>query len=109
MINLFVYGTLKDKSVRNNILGRNVESKPDVLYGYSLGIHPVLTSYPVVFKSDDGVVYGEVFKVSEQEFELLDRYESQYYVKEDIILESDNKAKVYVVNNQMIENSDQAI
>ena len=109
MEKLFVYGTLKDKSLRDNILGRDVKSKSDVLYGYSLGVHPVLTSYPVVFKSDDGVVYGEVFDVSEHDFELLDRYESQYYMKEDVILESNIKAKVYVVNGQAIENSAHAI
>ena len=103
MEKLFVYGTLMDDTVRERVLGKYVHTSPDTLSGYIIDTHPVLTSYPVVKKSEGKWVEGVVFDVTENDLAKLDRYETIFYKKEDIVLNSGKKAQVYVENEQKIE------
>jgi gamma-glutamylcyclotransferase (GGCT)/AIG2-like uncharacterized protein YtfP len=98
MVKLFVYGTLMNDEIRENILGRVVKAKPDTLCGYSLTKHPILSLYPVVKLTDGECVDGMVFDVDVGDFPRLDHYESQFYKKINVKLTSGNDSMVYVEN-----------
>ena len=83
-MNIFVYGTLLDDTVRGRVLGKDVNDT-----------HSVLTSYPTIIPLDKGYVNGMYFDVNEEDIKKLDRYESQYYKKIDIKLKSGTKSLVY--------------
>jgi len=99
MHKLFSYGTLMDDYVRTSVLEKHVDAKPDILKGYTITVHPVLTSYPVVKPNKDDFVNGVVFEVNDDDLKKLDRYESNYYKREDIVLDSGIKSMVYIENS----------
>jgi len=98
---LFVYGTLLDPKFRNTLLERSVRTDTDVLKDYALISHPVLHLYPVVVPSEGDIVKGVVFEVSEMELERLDRYETEYYKRENVTLDSGVECMVYVQNKDV--------
>ena len=95
IMNIFVYGTLLDDTVRGRVLGKDVKGTEDVLEDYIIDTHSVLTSYPTIIPLDKGYVNGMYFDVNEEDIKKLDRYESQYYKKIDIKLKSGTKSLVY--------------
>ena len=95
IMNIFVYGTLLDDTVRGRVLGKDIKGTQDVLEDYIMDTHSVLTSYPTIIPLDKGYVNGMYFDVNEEDIKKLDRYESQYYKKIDIKLKSGTKSLVY--------------
>ena len=95
IMNIFVYGTLLDDTVRGRVLGKDVKGTEDVLEDYIIDTHSVLTSYPTIVPLDKGFVNGMYFDVNEEDIKKLDRYESEYYKKIDIKLKSGTKSLVY--------------
>ena len=87
-----------DDGVRNMVLDKNINVKPDILNGYTITVHPVLTSYPVVKPNKDDFVNGVVFDVDDKDLEKIDRYESNYYKRETVILNSGTECMVYIEN-----------
>ena len=100
---IFVYGTLMDDSVRTNVLGKNITGKNDSLSNFRLKKHSVLTSYPVVEKNDGNNVTGIVFEVDNNDLINLDRYESNYYRREIVTLDSGVNSMVYVENDTNLD------
>lgn len=98
MVKLFAYGTLMNEDIREELLGRNVEAKPATLCGYSIKKHPILSLYPVVAKTEGECVEGVVFDVKVEDFPKLDHYESQFYKKINVKLNSGDESMVYVEN-----------
>ena len=96
MKNIFVYGSLLNKTLRTNVLGHEVEGEQDILENYTMDTHSVLVRYPTVIKSDGELVKGEVFKVSDSDIEKMDRYESHYYKKIEVTLKSKVMSLVYI-------------
>ena len=94
-MNIFVYGTLLDDTVRGRVLGKDIKGKSDTLEDYMLDTHSVLTSYPTIVKRNKEVVNGMYFDVNEEDIKKLDRYESEYYKKIEIKLKSGTKSLVY--------------
>jgi len=95
IMNIFVYGTLLDDTVRGRVLGKDIKGKSDTLEDYMLDTHSVLTSYPTIVKRNKEVVNGMYFDVNEEDIKKLDRYESEYYKKIEIKLKSGTKSLVY--------------
>ena len=94
--NIFVYGSLLNKKLRQNVLGHEVEGEQDILENYTMDTHSVLVRYPTVIKSEGDFVKGEVFKVSDSDIEKMDRYESHYYKKIEVTLKSGVMSLLYL-------------
>jgi len=95
IMNIFVYGTLLDDTVRGRVLGKDIKGKSDTLENYMLDTHSVLTSYPTIIKQDRGFVNGMYFDVDDEDIKKLDRYESEYYKKIEVKLKSGTKSLAY--------------
>ena len=67
MKNIFVYGSLLNKTLRTNVLCHEIEGVEDILEGYTIDTHSVLGAYPTVIKSEGEFVNGKVFKVSDSD------------------------------------------
>lgn len=93
---LFVYGTLLDKKVHLNVIGRQIQGVHDVLTGYRK-IYKQFTDgiYPDLIIDDKSEVKGEIIEVSDSELERCDKYEGQEYYRSTIILKSGMQANVY--------------
>tara|TARA_R110002110_G_scaffold120660_2_gene295985 strand:- start:151 stop:465 length:315 start_codon:yes stop_codon:yes gene_type:complete len=96
MKNIFVYGSLLNKTLRTNVLGHEVEGIEDILEDYTIDTHSVLSRYPTIIKSEGELVKGEIFKVSDSDIEKMDRYESHYYKKIEVTLKSKVMSLVYI-------------
>lgn len=94
--NIFVYGSLLSDKLRYNIIGREIEGKPDILEDYIIDTHSVLTQYPTVIKLKGGFVNGKVFKVTDSDIEKMDRYETHYYKKIEVTLKSGVMSLIYI-------------
>lgn len=102
MVKIFVYGTLMLGDVRERVLNKKISGEYDSLKGYRLTTHPVLTSYPVIETIPEWhnhtTVDGMVFEVDNDDLIKLDRYESTYYKRINVTLESGLECMVYVEN-----------
>lgn len=97
MENLFVYGTLQDETVQQNLIGRIVRGKSDTLVGYA--IHSdLMPPYPVAMPADKATIQGIVLSVSADELSKLDAYEGECYLRVRVYLQSGQDAWVYVGN-----------
>ena len=96
MLNMFVYGSLLDKKLRFNVLGREIEGKLDTLENYIIDTHSILNAYPTIIKLEGGFVHGKVFKVTPEDIVKLDRYETHYYKKIEVTLKSKVMSLVYL-------------
>ena len=92
---LFVYGTLKDPAVQQNVIGRVVSIVPDVLECY---LKSTITingkTYPIIVPGL-GNVEGFVISVTHDELRLLDEYETSAYKRKKVILKSGRSAWAY--------------
>jgi len=96
---IFTYGSLLDDSIRSRVLNKSVDGHIDTLKGYKLSNHTVLP-YPTIIPFKGGTVYGKVFDVTSEDLEKLDRYETQYYTKINVLLDSGKESLVYIDSNQ---------
>ncbi len=98
-VRLFVYGTLKRGFARADLMaGAVFEGTAMTQSGYA--IHD-LGEYPALVASDDGVVSGEVYSVTPEHLEALDRYEGcpELYVRQSIALADGLPAEAYFIND----------
>ena len=91
---LFVYGTLHDPKVQLMLVGRRLNSIPDVLLKYTRNTE-LFPPYPVAVVDADGYINGWVLRVSTEELERLDKYEGENYVRVRVTLVSGLQAWVY--------------
>ena len=76
---LFVYGTLRDDAVVQELLGHRLFGRPAVLQGYERGFD-ALIGYPVIRPRADASVVGKVLDgVDEEILAMLDAYEGRGY------------------------------
>lgn len=100
MPKLFVYGTLLDEMTRFRILGRVVKAQDTFLSGYTLTTHPSIPYLVVKESRKDDKVAGSVFDITDEDFKVLDRYETYFYVRKDVVLDNGDSAQVYVNNDE---------
>ena len=96
MIKLFVYGTLRDPVVQQNIFGRVVPGVPDKLRGFRkiwLGIYPAILP-----DSADSIIDGLLLELTPEELLQGDIYETEDYQRIEVTLESGVVAWVYRAN-----------
>ena len=94
---LFIYGTLQDSDIQKKIFGRIIEGIEDSLVGYKRSkIIIEGDSYPVVVPSVIGEVEGKVIELTSEKLELVDKYETNAYKREQVILKSGISAWVYI-------------
>lgn len=104
---LFSYGTLQQPEVQLAIFGRLLDSRPDRLPGYRLGLLAIddaqvvaasrKTHHPIAARGDaaDGVP-GAVLAMSLEELRQADGYEVADYRRERVTLASGLQAWAYV-------------
>jgi gamma-glutamylcyclotransferase (GGCT)/AIG2-like uncharacterized protein YtfP len=98
-MNIFTYGSLLDDDIRSRVLCKHIDGEKDTLSGYRVSEHTVLP-YPTIVPFKEGSVYGKVFDVTSEDLQRLDKYETQYYTKINVLLDSGKKSLVYIDSNQ---------
>ena len=94
---LFVYGTLRDQQVQLDIIGRLVQGTPDAILGYGTSTITIEDCvYPILVPALDGIVEGEVLRVSKDELDKIDVYETDDYQRVKVKLKSGTEAWVYI-------------
>lgn len=100
METVFVYGTLRDKRLRKELCGREINTKLiDCLIGYELStVQEEGQSYPIIIKNDlsDRVINGEIIELTKSELLLIDQYEGSLYQRTKVTLKSGESAWVYI-------------
>ena len=96
--NLFIYGTLKDKEIQKEIIGRAIEDMAeDVLGNHHLTeINIDGKKYLAITPDRNFLVAGSVVQVTDDELRRIDEYESSVYKREKVILISRKEAWAYV-------------
>jgi gamma-glutamylcyclotransferase (GGCT)/AIG2-like uncharacterized protein YtfP len=93
---IFAYGTLLDKNIQKNIIGRLVEGIPDQLAGYRKTMRQFSSGiYPDLIEDIACKVEGQILDLSANEVERCDRYEGDEYRKVKLKLKSGIEAFVY--------------
>ncbi|HVZ12454.1 MAG TPA: gamma-glutamylcyclotransferase family protein [Patescibacteria group bacterium] len=94
---IFVYGTLRDPKIQMDIIGRLIEGTPDTLLGYeksTIKLRNIV--YPILVPGNNGVIEGEILKVSQEELNKIDEYETDAYRRVKVKLKSGTDAWVYM-------------
>ncbi|WP_420603110.1 gamma-glutamylcyclotransferase family protein [Flagellimonas sp.] len=98
MEHLFTYGTLQDNQVQQYIFNRVLEGQSDSLPGFKRVENAVYDRYLLAVKTNrpEDKVEGKVYKVSLEELNKADIYETNAYQRVKMILTSGISAWVYV-------------
>jgi gamma-glutamylcyclotransferase (GGCT)/AIG2-like uncharacterized protein YtfP len=106
MIKLFTYGTLQHEDVQENLFGRILDGTPEKLIGYVLKRIEIeeefgIVQYPIIVetKNTDDFIDGFVYEITEKELNQADLYEGVHYKREEVYLQSNQKAWAYSVAN----------
>ena len=75
---LFVYGTLRDDTVVQGLLGHRLFGRSAVLRGYHREVDPAI-GYPVILPREGATVVGKVLDVDPGALAVLDAYEGARY------------------------------
>lgn len=96
MNKLFVYGSLLDKNLRNNIVGRRIEGEEDTLSGFSKE-WIIGGRYPRIYEDEnpEEQIIGEVILLTDDELKTIDGYEGWMYRRIKVILDSEEEVLVY--------------
>lgn len=81
MNKLFTYGTLQNKHVQMELLGRELSGERVEMTGYILGqLYADDGWYPCIYAyTPDAVVHGTMYQVSNDELWEIDKYEGENY------------------------------
>lgn len=94
---LFIYGTLREPAVQQEVFGRALDSRPDHLDGYGLTQITVEgRNYPDLVVEEDAAVKGDVVALSDDELRRADEYETSAYDRRTFVLASGTAAYAYV-------------
>lgn len=107
-IRLFSYGTLQQPAVQFANFGRLLTGEMDAVAGYRLSTVAIddpevvaesgAAVHPILIRSGDGGdrVPGTVFLITQAELDAADDYETDAYVRVEVMLASGRRAWVYV-------------
>ncbi|POA97972.1 UDP-N-acetylmuramate--alanine ligase [Chromobacterium sinusclupearum] len=108
MPKLFSYGTLQQDNVQLATFGHLLRGRPAQLVGFKLDSLEIRdaevvrasgkTHHPIVRLSENpqDCVAGSVFDISDEELELADRYEVDDYQRVEALLDTGERAWVYI-------------
>src|SRR5687767_3983039 len=94
---LFVYGSLRDPEVQSKIIGRLVHGTSDILLNYrksTVTIRNIV--YPILVPEPNGIIEGEILKLSKDELSKIDVYETNAYRRVKMKLKSGTETWVYM-------------
>lgn len=107
-VRLFSYGTLQQREVQAANYGRELEGEADALLGFRLGQveidDPDVVSvsgkaiHTIALPSGDlsDRIAGMVYRLTPEELDASDAYETDSYTRVEVTLESGRRAFVYV-------------
>jgi gamma-glutamylcyclotransferase (GGCT)/AIG2-like uncharacterized protein YtfP len=96
METLFVYGTLLQASVQEQVIGRAIATEPDTLAGFTRHATVFgLQAYPIISPQADDAVEGCTLEITPEELQRVDRYETSNYQRVQVQLSSGRLAWVY--------------
>ena len=96
---LFVYGTLKDSKVQEDLLHMHVNGNRDLLRGFRSGnVHIENRDYKIIEEDSDSkeTIEGLVLELSMNKLRVLDKYEGKNYRRKKVKLTSGNEAWAYI-------------
>lgn len=94
---LFVYGTLKDPLVQQQVLGRKPDSEKDVITGMGLRLVSLgENTYFTIVEEPGAQVAGLALQVTSGEITRADQYEGDDYLRVLSQLKSGIEAWVYI-------------
>lgn len=94
---VFIYGTLREPAVQQEVFGRLLESRSDHLDGYGLTQITVEgRNYPDLVVEEDAAVKGDVVELTDDELRGADEYETSAYERRAFVLASGAVAYAYV-------------
>lgn len=108
---LFSYGTLQKEKVQLELFGRVLNGSPDILRSYKavtieIGDESFLSRGEERYQQtlmatndDNDTVAGTVLEITEEELLLADNYEPASYKRIYVVLESGNKAWIYLAGS----------
>ena len=82
----------------NNLKKKLKTLEKDTLKNFEKTPHKYFEIYPTIRKAEDKTVEGVVFPVTVMDLVSLDRYETHYYKKIKVNLESGKEALAYIEN-----------
>lgn len=94
---VFIYGTLREPAVQQEVFGRRIDSRPDHLDGY--GLTEIIVDgrkYPDLVVEEDAAVKGDVIDLSDDELRRADEYETSAYERRTFVLASGAVAYAYI-------------
>lgn len=103
MEKLFIYGTLLDPNIQMNLLGRICPGKWALVDNFVLrrDWNVEGTAYPRLYPYSAGCVVGQVIEVDENELRIIDEYETDAYVREQIFVKDYGHAQTYFYNRNI--------
>lgn len=98
---LFSYGSLQDEQVQLRIFQRRLKGQMAILKGYRLSENEYLGEFPVIYPStnQEDTVKGLVFEVTKADLIFCDQYETSYYKRIQVALNTHPSVWVYVRNS----------
>jgi gamma-glutamylcyclotransferase (GGCT)/AIG2-like uncharacterized protein YtfP len=94
---LFVYGTLTNKKVQKEVIGRELTGTQDILIGYAKEIIEIDGKhYPCIVPNKAEEVLGLIVEVSDDELSKIDAYETSNYKRKRVVLMGGTSAWTYM-------------
>lgn len=85
LIAIFVYGTLRDPKVQNELIGRTLDMRDATLQGFKLSTITLSgISYPIAYPRTSHQISGKIINVSNSELKILDTYEGDEYKRSKV-------------------------
>ena len=100
MNKLFIYGTLLDKSIQLEVLGRSLDGK-FVLIDKQILLRDWAVdgkAYPRIYPHSVGCVCGQIIEVTDEELEKLDQFETDKYKRQPIHVKDNGLVETYFPN-----------
>jgi len=100
MRKIFCYGTLQQPHTQLELIGRELSGDITSIDGYVIvrdyvdpedGI-----SYPRIVQHNFGCVFGTILEFTDEEVEILDRYETEMYTRKEITTSDGSLVEVYL-------------
>ena len=98
MKNIFAYGTLQVPSVQKELLGRSFNSLGVTTLNDFVVMNDYFVEdghYPRIVPMKGGVVYGNVYSMSDKDIAVLDEYETDAYELKQVIASCGTSVYVY--------------
>ncbi len=102
-MDLFVYGTLMFSEIRDQLLGRTIESQKATAKGYKtvcIKYENDVSTYPVLIRNNNSETQGVFLKdLTQEDIRILNFYEGEEYELKEILVDlksTRKKALVYL-------------